>query len=244
MKSYVSNAEINELGEALVKQYYKKKGQPIPDCVDIEGFLIEFLGLSVVYEDIKEDDPDYVAFCSNGTDTLKVRDKNGGIIEKVFPKNTIVLDRMFLRVDASGSRRFALGHECGHFLMNRHCPMAESSYFMSVFDRERNYSFDELKARCQLVESQADRMSAALLMPRCVLDRVLQRFHDGKPFPLYGSSILCTEDKITIQNMADVIGVSFQALFYRLRGFKLFELHDLSEYIEKNLNLGGNADAD
>lgn len=45
MKSYVSDREINELGEALIKDY--RKGKNKGTCVDIEGFITEYLKLNI-----------------------------------------------------------------------------------------------------------------------------------------------------------------------------------------------------
>ena len=43
-----------------------------------------------------------------------------------------------------------------------------------------------------------------------------------------------------LQKMADALEVSYTALVIRLRGLGMLNHHDISEYIEKELQLGGN----
>ena len=46
-------------------------------------------------------------------------------------------------------------------------------------------------------------------------------------------------DKGLVKKMADYIGVSYTALYIRLREMELFEYRDIHEYISNELHLGG-----
>lgn len=65
-------------------------------CVDIEGLVTDYLGLTVVYENIAEDDPNKIAFLSNGKRPLLVF-REGKRVQVVFSKNTAVLDKVLLK---------------------------------------------------------------------------------------------------------------------------------------------------
>lgn len=103
MRSYISFGELEELGETIVREYLRKTKRYNALCVDIEGLVTDYLGLTVVYENIAEDDPNKIAFLSNGERPLCVA--RGGKREKVvFPKNTAVLDKVLLNEDESSRR--------------------------------------------------------------------------------------------------------------------------------------------
>ena len=56
---------------------------------------------------------------------------------------------------------------------------------------------------------------------------------------VYGWNVFAPDEKIKLRKMADCMGVSYQALVIRLRTLGLLISHDLTEYIEKELQLGG-----
>ena len=53
MKTLVTNAELEQVGEGLIRKYMGEKHPP-PRCVDIEGFISDYLRLSIVYASIAE----------------------------------------------------------------------------------------------------------------------------------------------------------------------------------------------
>ena len=72
MRSYISYDELEELGETIVRAYINKTRRYNALCVDIEGLVTDYLGLTVVYETIVEDDLNKIAFLSNGKRPLRV----------------------------------------------------------------------------------------------------------------------------------------------------------------------------
>ena len=64
-----SYEEIDELGEGLIRQYLGAEADK-SFCVDIEGFVTEFLGLPLFYRTFAEKDSDKIGFISDGSLSL------------------------------------------------------------------------------------------------------------------------------------------------------------------------------
>ena len=114
MRTLVTNAEIEEVGESLIRRFIGKR-KPLPNCIDIEGFITDYLHLPVVYAGIAEEDRDKIGFVSDGAYPLAVWE-DGERRSVVFPKGTVVIDRFLLQADKSGQRRFTLAHEAAHVI--------------------------------------------------------------------------------------------------------------------------------
>lgn len=233
MKTLVTNAEIEEVGESLIRRFIGKR-KPPPNCIDIEGFITDYLHLPVVYAGIAEEDRDKIGFVSDGAYPLAVWE-DGERRSVVFPKGTVVIDRFLLQADKSGQRRFTLAHEAAHVIFERMSPTAAGPCFNRYFDSERNYNIDELREHLNVCETQTDRIASVLLMPRFLVERLLKRFHSGAPIPIYGSWAMRGEDKLGIQKMADCMGVTFTALLIRLKTLGMTEQRDISEYLDSEL---------
>lgn len=238
MRSYISYEELEELGETIVKDYIKKTKRYDTHCVDIEGLVTDYLGLSVVYETIAEDDPNKIAFLSNGKRPLTIN-RNGHKTTVVFPKNTVVIDKVLLAENESSRRRFTIGHEGAHCIIAKQNPMQDVGCFHNEFDPKRQYTLEEQKELLSFSESQADRLSSVFLMPRFILQKVMKQHQCENGLPVYGWNVFAPDDKIKLRKMADCMGVSHQALVIRLRTLGLLISHDLTEYIEHDLHLGG-----
>ena len=234
MGEFLEDKEIAEIAEGLVRQF--SGGSP-PEMVDIDS-IAAHLKLTVVYDSIAEEERDKIAFLSDGIYPLKVyRDaKATGV---VFPKDTIVLDDFLLRPGEETHRRFSLAHEVGHKIIYLADPSQQTACFDTPYDCEKRYSLDELKERMTLNEAQANAMAAAILMPRFMIDAALQKYHRGKPIPIYGESILLPKTKAALVRVAQMLGVSHSALLIQLRKYKLLEQHDVTEYISGHLAKGG-----
>lgn len=233
MNTLVTNAEIEEVGESLILKYTSGLKHP-PMCIDIEGFITDFLHLPLVYADIAEEDRDKIGFVSDGKYPLKIwRDHRVECV--VYPKGTVVIDRFLLQPDKSGQRRFTLAHEAAHILFERMSPTAIGPCFNRLYDRERTYSIEELRQHLTLCEAQTDRMASVLLMPQFLMRKVMKKFCGEQPIFLYGNAVLRSEDKLTIQNMANCVGVTFTAFLIRLKELNLMERRGMSEYIEREM---------
>lgn len=238
MRSYISYDELEELGEAIVRAYIDKTRRYNTLCVDIEGLITDYLGLSVVYETITEDDPNKIAFLSNGKHPLTVS-RDGKKFAIVYPQNTVVLDKFLLNESESSRRRFTLGHEGAHSVIAKQNPMQDVGCFYNEFDPNRHYTSDEQRELMSFSETQADRLASVFLMPRFILQKVMKKYKCEKGLPVYGWNVFAPDVKTKLRKMADCMGVSYQALVIRLRTLGLLISHDLTEYIKNGLHLGG-----
>ena len=232
MNSLISNRELDELGDGLVRHYLAHSGmQATARCIDIEG-LANFLGLTVTYETFAEKDFDKIGFLSDGKTPLLVR-RGGRVVSFLFPLGTIVLDVSLHADKESGRCRFTIAHEIAHFMIDQHRPAAQ---YHRTFDAEKKYSVAEMNELFNIVENQADRLAAAILMPRFTVDRALDDFYKGKRIPVYGQNIIAPKEDKAISRMAAQIGVSYSAMLIRLRQFGLLDYHTVDEYFEKALH--------
>lgn len=232
MNSLISNRELDELGDGLVRHYLAHSGmQATARCIDIEG-LANSLGLTVTYETFAEKDFDKIGFLSDGKTPLLVR-RGGRVVSFLFPLGTIVLDVSLHADKESGRCRFTIAHEIAHFMIDQHRPAAQ---YHRTFDAEKKYSVAEMNELFNIVENQADRLAAAILMPRFTVDRALDDFYKGKRIPVYGQNIIAPKEDKAISRMAAQIGVSYSAMLIRLRQFGLLDYHPVDEYFEKALH--------
>ena len=231
MSSLISNRELDELGDGLVRHYLAHSGmQATARCIDVEG-LANFLGLTVTYETFAEKDFDKIGFLSDGKTPLLVR-RNGQVVSFLFPLGTIVLDVSLHADKESGRCRFTIAHEIAHYMIDRHRPAAQ---YHRTFDAEKNYTLAEMNEHFNVGENQADRLAAAILMPRFTVDRALDDFYKGRKIPVYGQNIFAAREEKAISRMAAQIGVSYTAILIRLRQFGLLDYHPADEYFEKTL---------
>ena len=237
MKTLVTNAELEQVGEGLIRKFIRDRHPP-PNCIDIEGFITDFLHLPIVYVSIAETDRDKIGFMADGNYPLQVYEE-GRIVERLYARGTVVIDRWLLHEDRSGQRRFTMAHEAAHVIFERMSPLAPGPCFNRYFDREQCYSAAELRARFSLCEMQTDRLASVLLMPRFLTERTLAEHTGGTPIRVYGNGVLTSRDKVTVQTMANSLGVSFSALLNRLRVLDCLEYRDIAEYIDMEMNFGG-----
>lgn len=165
-----SYEELDELGEGLIRQYLGKEAERTC-CVDIEGFVTDFLKLPLLYRSFAEEDSDKIGFIADGVTPLRVYE-NGAVVRRVYPGGTIVIERCLRQEHESGRRRFTISHECAHYIMDRAVP---SAAFHREFDIERIYSQEDFKNLFSFHETLIDRMGAALLMPRFMVSPTNRR---------------------------------------------------------------------
>lgn len=244
MKRFTSNDEIENLCEAMIKDFFKSKHYTNVMCVNIEAFVKEYLGIPIVYETFAEPDPGRVGFLSDGKRPLLVW-KDNNIEQIVYPARTAVIEKYLLNTKESARRRFTISHEGAHDVLSRHIPLQTSpaAAFHSEFDPEMLYTQDMLRELLSISEYFTNRAAACLLMPRFLIERVLKRHNDSRKVILYENGILSQNQKVLIQKMADALGVSYTAFFYRLSELNLFDRRPVAEYLHSGLHYGGEIDA-
>ena len=242
MKRLATNGELETLGTLLAREYLRRSHKWNSKCFDIEGFITDYLKVEIEYETFAGKDAGKTGFTASVSAPLTVI--RGGKQEEIeVPKDTIVVEKLYLRDDMSAKKRFTLAHEAAHVILARHIPGQTAAAFRSEFDSGQEYGPEELKRIFSLEESQADRLGAALLMPQFHVEKALKRYNGGKKFIRYEGGILDQESKFGVQNMADCLGASYSAVITRLNDLGLFEERPACEYFEKGLGFGGEAHA-
>lgn len=225
--------EIDELGEGLIRQYLGADAERTY-CVDIDGFVTDFLKLPLLYRSFAEQDTDKIGFIADGITPLQVFEA-GKRTARVYEKGTIVIERCLRREHESGRRRFTISHESAHYVMDRTAPYAS---FHREYDDERSYTPEDFRNLFSFQEAQIDRMGAALLMPKFMVRNVVAMHGCTDCISVFGDSVLKAEDKLLIKQMANTMGVSFSAFLIRLRELGYLCYHPLSEYITEEMGLG------
>lgn len=235
---YVSPKELEELGEGLVKEYLRKTRKWNSLSFDIEGFITEYLGLEVHYENFAEADAGKIGFLSDGKSPLMVY-RAGRAVPVIFPEGAVVVDKYLLRCEESGRRRFTLAHEAAHAILQKFYPGQGTGNFHNEFDSEQNYTVRELREMFSLGERNADRLAAALLMAPFRVEKALGKYHAGRKIVCYGMNVFPTEEKCCIQKMADAMGVSYSAMLIQIRDLNMVAYRPIEEYIEETFGVQG-----
>ena len=228
--SYYTFEEIDELGETIVKKYIKDRNLKNVWCVDAEGIVTDVLGCRIVHAQFAEDDPNKTGFLSDGFSPLMVY-KDNTVQSVVFPANTIVIDMPMRTRQNYAQERFTIMHEGGHKIMESHSPRLLKACFESKFDKEYDYSREDLQRVFNSCEVYANRFAAAVLMPVFLLEKALRTYNNGKYISIYGSHLIKETDKVTIQKIANRLGVSYSALLNRFRSLKMYNAKNADEFL-------------
>ncbi len=235
MEYLLSGAELDELGERMVRDYLNGREAK---SVDIEDFVSSYLGLTIRYETIAETDEGKIGFISDGRTPLWVN-RPEGAVQEIFDENTIVVDKYLLNDYEMSRKRFTIAHEVAHYLLGKFNPAETMAEFCWEYDSDRTYAMEDLSERLNLTEWQANNLAAAILMPRFLLEKALEKWNDGRPIPVCGRSVLPFDSRMKVRGMAERLGVSHTALMIQLRKYKLVEQRDLGEFIRSCVKVGG-----
>lgn len=233
MRSCFTVDEVEELAEGMVRQYLGKQREP-PLRVDMDGFLTGYLCLPLEYHSFAEDDLGKIGFISDGATPLLILWERR-TVPMVFPKGTVVLEKSLQSENEEGRRRFTLAHEASHYIMDK---TVASASLRREQDKGSAYGPQEVRELLSVQEAKVDRLAAALLMPAYIVRNVLGQFAGAEAISLYGDNLLRLEDKLLVQKMAGVMGVSYTAFLIRLKELRLVERREVSEYITQEIGLG------
>ena len=244
MKRFTSFMEVEALCAAMIRDYGRASGREKALCVDIEGFVTEYLGMPVVYETFAEEEPGRIGFCSDGTRPLAVR-RRGRTESVVFPARTAVIEKGLLRPGEGARRRFTIAHEGAHDILLRHIPLQSEllAALRGEYDPDAVFTPELVREAVSVREGLTNRAAACLLMPWFSVERVLTRYNGGRKVVVYGEHVLSQGQKLAVQRMADALGVSYSAFRTRLRELGLCEERPVEEYLRRHLRYGGDVRA-
>ena len=228
MRTLFTYRGLEELGESIIYDYTGGNPEKM-SCIDIDGLNRDHLGISICYEKFAEQDKSKIGFLADGRTALSVY-RNGKVLEVIFPCKTIVLDNYLLRTEESSRRRFTLAHETGHFLLERYNPLQMECYRKKV-DTSQEYLPQEMKEDHEIMENQANRLAAVLLMPRYTVFCNLAKYTEKKEICIYGRYNFAPDDKLAIMRAADDTGVSFTAFKNRLDELRILKHCPMRDFL-------------
>lgn len=231
MRKLTTSDEIENLCEAMIMDFMKRKHYTNSSCVDIEAFVTKHRGIPIGYETFAEPDLGRIGFFSDGKRPVWVMREHQKS-QVVFPDQTAVIERCLQRPNEIGRKRFTIAHEGAHFILSKHIPLQSKAAFHSDFDGEMTYSQDMLYEMMSMTEALTNRAEASCLMPQFLVRRNLNRHSDGKPLVAYDGYVLAQKEKLVIQKTADALGVNYTSMLTRLKALDLIDLCAIDEYPE------------
>lgn len=237
MKYDIPDTSISEIAEGIVLDYLGSKAKEVK-CIDVEGLLVDYFKLNIIYENFAEDDPNKDGFIADGKQSLTIWRKSKKIA-MVFPKGTVVFDKYLLRPEMSSHRRFCLAHEAAHYVFGKENAAVLGTFHRS-FDSEYNYSIEELRSMFSLHESQANSMGGAFLVPRFLAERTMKQFFQRKKaITIYGEATMIADDRLKFVDMANQLGVSAMTLMIQLRQYNMVKYNSMDALVKEMKKRGG-----
>lgn len=174
--------EIDDYAHAVIADY-KPHLLDGPDSMCFQHFLESYLGLSIEYHDIYNDDPDrpILAMTTFGDGNVKVFDKDNECVSRIYVREgTVIIDNAVMKPGREGLALFSGLHEGGHYMMHKDVyskmieQAAETGDDISpvVYCRRENIESSprakigrERRSAEQWREHHADYFAAAIAMP-------------------------------------------------------------------------------
>ena len=234
----LSRAQIDEIGEAALKEYDRCFPQrtsifdtrPFSE-VPIERFASTYLKLNVRSAHLSDNGS--ICGLTAYEDTMYEFQEHGRTQTIQLHRNDILLDERFDRPENQqklrGMRRFTLAHECAHQLLFQMENEAAKRACREKYEERRAYSFRELKTREDWNEWQANALAAALLMPRDKMALGVQCYWRETPIKCFGGRFTYC-DLMDINSFADHLGVSRTAAVIRLKQLGYIENRPCREF--------------
>lgn len=227
---FVSGADLDKLAELMLAEYCPQSLME-PTEIDIDLLVQDYLGMEQDFQYLSHNGMFLGMTVFNDTQ-IPVYDPERNRAEFIGVKaRTVIIDNRLLDKKQEHRYRFTMGHEAAHGVLH-------TSYFNFCPDQLALYDMSaQPMIQCSLrastrkpasqwtsidrMEWQANRLSSALLMPRCAVQKLVQRYNYTVPTGY-------------VWKVVDAFNVSVQAAFYRLKelGYisKSMGLHQLDGY--------------
>ena len=182
---YLKNVVLDEYAETLVFDFEPER-LSIPGAIDTDSFIEYYLNLTLYYYRI----------CNNrkvqgmtafNAGVVEVMDEiNGSPFELAVEKGVVIIEPMLLERHNQHHLRFTMMHEGSHWLLHRNAFAVETPFgpaglyanqFLAAQDGRGDYLCNQKERNdIDCMESQADYLSAAILMPRPALRIAFEDF--------------------------------------------------------------------
>lgn len=233
MKKTIQQMQLEKLCTNMIKDFEGE--EKIPEQVDIESFVTNYLGYKILYENFV--DRNKLGYTSDGESFIEVfRDELK--IKVQFPEKTIVIDKFFLNDNQLQNRREIIAHEVGHIIYGLVEGKPVAGFYSDRADGYSNFSFLDIQKTMSINEVKADNYAVAILMPDYIIMNLINKYHDGKKFMVYDGVQFLPEDRNAFEKIARALAVSNTALFHRLKGLGGLVENTDNTYLKK-LNIGG-----
>ena len=232
--------EIDEYAHAVLKDY-KPLLLKEPGKINFQHFLESYLGASIEYHDIFNDDPErpILAMTIYGSGEVKVFNRENGCVSRIkVPERTVIIDNAVMYPGKEGLALFSGIHEGGHIAMHWDVyskiledEVESSGYNASaVYCRRDNIEYipkgnTKMQKRTaeEWREHQADYFAAAIAMPNITfmpfVRSILRENGYYKPSITIGrdEDLDILADDIIPDAISEVYGVSRRAARIKLR---------------------------
>lgn len=215
----LSKNDIDTIGENFVRDF-QPEALDNPSPIDIDSFVELYLGMTPDYQYLSHNGIYLGMTVFNDTNSVPVYDPSTNQAEYISAKaRTVIIDNRLLADNQRHRYRFTLGHEAGHDILH-------SAFFtynpdqLTLFDlppmiqcrvdagKASNKNLTQWNDH-DWMEWQANRLSSAILMPKCAVMKIVSKFK-GDPKSLSGAC------KLT-QRISETFDVSTESALYRLK---------------------------
>lgn len=203
----LSKLEIDYMGEGFVHDFQPEVLEK-PGPVDIERFVEFYLGMTIDYQYLSHKGIYLGMTVFHDTDFVPVFFPETNCAEYISAKaNTCFIDMQLLDEKQEGRYRFTLGHEGSHCILHTdyYARRREHTQLSAVTCRtgmEKKQNDPKRWSDLETMEWQANRLSAAILMPFRAVNTVVRDNRGGK--------------KKLIASVSKTFRVSREAADYRL----------------------------
>ncbi|MBR4236170.1 MAG: ImmA/IrrE family metallo-endopeptidase [Clostridia bacterium] len=181
---YLSSAYIDSRCGELVRKFDPKAALGLRP-LNIEQFITGFLGLRLEFEHLSSDHSVLgAAVFADGELPVYDRERGSAVYRRVR-EDSVFIDPFLTRAGKNNLYRFTLAHEAGHALwhgMYQRARLRAGKTIKPYLSCERQNvtsagaDTDRLSDRRSLLEYQANRSAAALLMPESAINKLVSSF--------------------------------------------------------------------
>ena len=214
---------IDELADQILTDYFGTPRFPLKK-IDVDAFAKNYLKLDVAYDQLCYGGEIIYAVTAY-KDSVVGLPKESPVVFKKVEKDTILLDNALNAPRLAPQRAFTMAHECGHHAIAMLAPDTIKSH-----DFRSDYvTRDEINEYWR--EWQANTFASALLMPRYLVESMMLISQHPEKFVIYDDKNVLEDERAEIRKLANMLGVSYTALLYRLKKLNLVERYSYQDYI-------------
>ena len=224
----LSNREIEEFAHAVLADY-KPKLLREPAAVSFQHFLESYLGVTLIFRDIFNSDPEkqILAMTVFRDGTVKLFDReNNRISNSIMRANTVIIDNSVMQPGKEGLALFTGLHEGGHILMHPkvYGPFRAGQVCCrrETVESVRSGGNSQWSSE-QWLEHQANYFAAALAMPNATfipfVNQLMREHNLWKGYIITGrdDDLDIFAKDILPERISEVYGVSKRAAYIKLK---------------------------